>query len=370
MRSSTKFALPLAALLFVLLLVPQAALAGSANCPVEPATNVPIASGDVYAGSNCTLNTTGDVDSFVFKANSGDTWQLVAGINGGVYTDPDICLTLFDPNAKQVFSGCSYSLDNQYSVVADQKLTTTGSYTMVISEATDGTINYGMSLERIYPAPPDAQKVKVGQTVAGWVAPLTDQPAFTFAGVTTVTYRASATIPNGVYYDPNLCIAVYFPDGTSAGSGCTYTLDNSYTVQVDFTPPEAGTILVLLSGANAGTVAYDVEASCLVGKCPAAPKPPACTLKDTPSYSSGTLTMYFTVGNKVAATWNAWLTSQSSMTPLSGFPISQPITNPPMTTTQTASLSPQGTVGVLSTLTTPTGGIICSSFVQVNTGTP
>jgi hypothetical protein len=38
--------------------------------------------------------------------------------------------------------------------------------------------------------------------------------------------------------------------------------------------------------------------------------------------------------------------------------------------TETAPLSPSGTVGVLTTLTTATKGIICSNYTQINTGTP
>jgi hypothetical protein len=95
-----------------------------------------------------------------------------------------------------------------------------------------------------------------------------------------------------------------------------------------------------------------------------------CTLKDTAKYSvtSSTLTMKFTLGNTSAATWNAWLTDQNTATQL--FSISQPITNPAVVITKTASLPKEGKVGVLSTLTTTTQGIICSSWVQVATGTP
>jgi len=95
-----------------------------------------------------------------------------------------------------------------------------------------------------------------------------------------------------------------------------------------------------------------------------------CTLKDTVKYNatSSTLTMNFTVGNTSAATWSAWLTDQNTITEL--FSVPQPITTPPMAITKTASLTKEGKVGVLSTLTTPTQGIICSSFVTVNTGTP
>jgi hypothetical protein len=96
----------------------------------------------------------------------------------------------------------------------------------------------------------------------------------------------------------------------------------------------------------------------------------SCTLQDTLSYnsSSGTLTTKFLIGNPTAVTWNAWLTYQNTIQQL--FSVSQPITNVPKTVTQTTNLSPEGTVGVLSTLTTSTQGIVCSSWAQTNTGTP
>src|ERR1039457_6849830 len=92
MRVSTNFALPLATLLFGFLLVPRAALADTyANCPTEPASNVSIALGETFAGSNCNLYTDGDVDSFVFTGTTGETYRLAVAINGAAPTN--ICLT-------------------------------------------------------------------------------------------------------------------------------------------------------------------------------------------------------------------------------------------------------------------------------------
>ena len=104
--------------------------------------------------------------------------------------------------------------------------------------------------------------------------------------------------------------------------------------------------------------------------------PLPCTLEDTATYdaTSRALTMNFTIGNTIysAATWNAWLTYQDSIKSL--FSVPQPITNPPQAITETRTRLPKegrvGVVGVLSTLTTPTQGIVCSSWVQTNTGTP
>jgi hypothetical protein len=136
------------------------------------------------------------------------------------------------------------------------------------------------------------------------------------------------------------------------------------------TADKSGTVLVnYLYGPPPGSnVPQYVPATAIKIVVPGAP---ACTLKDTVSYnaSASTLTMNFIVGNKAAVTWNAWLTSQNNMTAL--FSVSQPITNPPTPITQTyAPLAPGGKVGVLSTLTTTAYGVICSSWEEVNTGTP
>src|ERR1022692_2548953 len=339
MRVSTNFALPLSAVLFGLLLIPRAALAAVNNCPVEPAQNVPIADGGIFTGPNCNLYTVGDVDSFVFNANNGDTYQLVAAVDNGSH---DICLTLYDPNNVDIFSGCTYVYPFGAAVLVDQPLTVTGKYTMVITEtsASYGTQNYAVSLQRLYPAPPNAVSIpKLGQVLTGVVTPLTASDPFTFTGATTGTYRATATLPAGS--TQNLCMSVYNPDGSSAGSGCSNVYPYGSVVTLDFMPPHNGTIMVLLA-----EYGYD----------------------GTLGYTTGTLSMNFTVENSYATTWNIWLTDQNAMQLL--YSKSQPITVAPTAVPMTTTLSPEGNVGVLSTLTTPTGGITCSSWEQVQTGAP
>jgi len=265
---------------------------------------VPIASGNVFAGANCVLSTPGDVDSFRFSANNGDTYQLVAAMASGGYPQ-NICLQLLDPNAKSIYSGCSNSQFGVLSVATDQSLTTSGFYTMVITEAVTGTLDYGVSLERLHPVPPDAQQLTLGKAQTGTIT-LADTPAFTFASLTTGTYRASATM-TGTSYPVNLCIVVYDPDGTTAGPGCTNSQFGVVTVQTTVTPNKNGALLVLAyeEGYNL-TTNYTMTVSCLAGKCGSGFPP--CTLTDKLTYdaASSTLTMNFTVGNKYAgATWNA-----------------------------------------------------------------
>ncbi|HVN06416.1 MAG TPA: hypothetical protein VMT86_18475 [Bryobacteraceae bacterium] len=366
MRVSTKFMLPLTPVLLGLLFVPHAALAGVANCPIEPAANVPITSGDVFAGTNCVLSTPGDVDSFRFSATSGDIYQLVAVMASSGYPQ-NICLQLLDPTSTQIFYGCSNSFAGVASVVAVQQLTVSGLYTMVVTEVETGTLSYGTSLERLHPVPPDAQQLTLGTAVSGQI-PLADSPAFTFEGLTTGNYGASATMTGGSGYPANLCIVAYFPNGTTAGSGCTNSFAGVLTVKINFTPPQNGAVLVLVYEAGYNlTTSYTMTVSCLSGKCGSGYPP--CTLTDKLQYdaASGTLMMNFTVGTNSAATWNAWLTYQNSMVPL--FSVSQQKTVPPVPIPQEYPLAAEGVVGVLSTLTTPTKGISCSSWVQTNTGT-
>ena len=370
MRVSTNFAPPLSAVLFGLLLVSRVALAATADCPVEPASNVPLADGEVLAGTNCTLNTAGDVDSFVFKGTSGDTYQLAVAINGAIGGGPNVCLTLYNPSLSKIYGPqCSNVNVGQNSVVTDQKLTATGSYTIDITEPYTGMVNYAVSLERLYPFPPNAQQVGLAKVVAGDIAELTDSNAFTFEAVTTGEYGVSATLPSGAPLNRNLCMTVYLPDGTSPpnGSGCTNINVGNYSVIIDFTPTQDGTSMAFLYvEGNDGTDTYSLEVSCLAGKCI---QPPYCGLTDTLSYTSGTLTMNFTVENSYATTWNAWLIYQNA-TPVPLFSVSQAITPSPTPYPKTATLGTEGNVGVLSTLTTPTNGITCSSWAQIQTGAP
>ena len=95
-----------------------------------------------------------------------------------------------------------------------------------------------------------------------------------------------------------------------------------------------------------------------------------CVLQDSPLFNAttGILTMKFNVATPTAAVWNGWLADQNTLVSLWSESLVK--TEPPVTTTKTKSLAKSGVVGILSTLTTRTGGITCSSWVLVNSGTP
>lgn len=361
MRSSNFVLWSVAVVFFGVLFSAQAAHSQtSANCPPEPKLNVAIADGQTYIGANCVLRTSADIDSFVFKGNAGETWNLV--LDGEVPKNHDVCMALYDPNNNKINSGCTFGSD--YSVVFDNVLPTTGTYTMNVSENSSGAQLFAISAERLFPFPPVAQLVNLTQPYPGAIGWDTEANAFTFQGVTTGVFQVSAAVQAPKNYD--LCMTLYYTNGTVAGTGCTF--GSNYNITIQFTPASSGVVMAFLwANGWIGTVNYTFEVTCVTGNCGTTTFP-ACTLKDAATYSAGTLNMIFTVGNKAPVTWNAWLTSGSTIAPLTGFPISQPTTVPPTLITKTASVTPSGTVGILSTFTTASQGIVCSNYTQVNTG--
>jgi hypothetical protein len=241
----------------------------------------------------------------------------------------------------------------------------------VVSEASDATDDYGVSVEQISPAPPDGISLVLAQNITGDVNPPTAQDAFTFKGTTSGTYEVAASLAPSP--SSNVCFKVYQPDGTAVVTGACTALQYpyyNYSVSADVTPAENGTyVVVVYTEGNDATVSYNLEVSCLLGKC--VQEKPTCLLIDEPTYdsSSDTLTMKFYVETPEAATWNGWLNSQSTNQLL--FSQSQPIAKSPTEVIVTqGNVSPSGVVGVLSTLTTSSGGIECSSWQTVNTGNP
>lgn len=369
-RISTNSGCLLAALVFAVVLIPSAGWANtSKNCPTEPG-QAAIVSGETYFGSNCVLNSASDLDRFTFSGSVGDTWKIVAG-SPNVVNPNNICLTLNDPSGHAVTSGCSFT-NIGHSATLIRKLTVAGTYTAVVTEETNAMIDYGVSLERLSPAPVDGTALVLGNTISSEVNPPSAQDAYTFYGTVTGTYEVSATMSSGSNPE-NLCFWVYRPGGTAVGSmACTETNFN-FNAQATFTAPVNGTFVVIVySSDNNYTLNYNLSVTCLSapGTCGSVP-PPACVLKDSPTYNAATeiLTMNFTVATLAAVTWNGWLTSQNTMQNL--WSVSQPVTEPPVTVTQTqTNLAKSGKVGILSTLTTPTGGIICSTWTPLNTGKP
>ena len=289
MRVFRKFALPLAALLCTLLLVPQAAMAtGATNCPKEP-TQTTIVSGEDYAGTNCVLYTPGDVDSFVFSASNGDTYQIIVAYQGG---QNGTCMALYDPNGNKIFpnSGNPNNCTTNGDLVVPQTLTVTGKYTINLTQQGNGSGgDYALSLERINPVPPDAQQVTLAHSVSGTFAPANDQITYTFNGYTTGTYLVSANYTGG---QNGTCVSLYYPgSATAQDQGCT----TSGIYQFTFKPPQNGTYLVLLTGQGNGSGGdYSFEVSCYLGTCNATGEPTTTKLTSSPNPSADGQAVTFT----------------------------------------------------------------------------
>lgn len=89
-----------------------------------------------------------------------------------------------------------------------------------------------------------------------------------------------------------------------------------------------------------------------------------CTLDLTLAYDGTDFTMNFFVGASEATTFNVWFTFDNSILEFWSVPI--PAITPPINAPVTFPLVPLGTVGVLTTLTTPADGIVCSDFKTID----
>jgi hypothetical protein len=92
---------------------------------------------------------------------------------------------------------------------------------------------------------------------------------------------------------------------------------------------------------------------------------PSCVLDVSLAYAAGTFTMNLHVGASEATTLNAWFTYDNNLLPLFSVPL--PPIDPAVDVPIAFPLPSLETVGVLTTLTTPGDGILCSDFETVDT---
>jgi hypothetical protein len=79
------------------------------------------------------------------------------------------------------------------------------------------------------------------------------------------------------------------------------------------------------------------------------------------------VTLSYTIGANVPTTWKMWVVGSFGF--IEVLSISLPAVDPPILIGPLSFPLPAvGTVGFLTALTTPTGGLICSDFDTVNTG--
>lgn len=347
----------LAACCFLVLLffpTPAAAVSEAKPCAADP-TDQAVAYGDVLSGPNCLASPAGDVDIFRFTGSEDDVIRLAANdLSGSIQIA--VCLELFDPNNQPVVPQACGDVSVELN---PPKLTLTGTYTVFISEAGNNSVlGYNWTLERLTPPRTDWPPIDFGQTVSDEINPTPDLDAYRLNGtagdiIRIVGVDLSGSIQIGV------CVELLRPDSTPVFSRTC----GDVSVQLDVTLTTTGvhTLLVSENGLNS-PFGYNVSLNCLSGVC--APKLPVCEVGL--GMSGNTLNIDFTLRTATPATWNLWISAMSttarlwSVGPLTVDPrVSIPLTAP--------GFPALGTIGFLSTLTTPSG-IICSDFETVNTG--
>lgn len=139
-------------------------------------------------------------------------------------------------------------------------------------------------------------------------------------------------------------------------------------VSFPFSPTEDVTFRTAITGVPAANViaVWADQVPAILARGEVAP-PILCTLRLEASATDGTLILDFTIGTQEPATWNVWLIAQAEVTPVVSAAL--PVIEPPASVELDLPFFPAlGTVGFLTTLTTPGQGIICSAFVTVDTG--
>ena len=95
--------------------------------------------------------------------------------------------------------------------------------------------------------------------------------------------------------------------------------------------------------------------------------PPSCTLTQMASAVGGNVTLTYTYDTTVPVTWNLYFIVGDQMGTFLSTPIG--VTEPPVSMGPfTFPFPARGGVGFLTTMTTPTGGILCSHFAVIDTG--
>ena len=93
---------------------------------------------------------------------------------------------------------------------------------------------------------------------------------------------------------------------------------------------------------------------------------PGCTLNLGLSYTGGILTLNFDLATAVPVTWNAWLAfGTNSLVPLWSVPL--PAVSPAVSFPIPFPFPSLGGIGILTTLNTAAGGVVCSSFKTIGT---
>ncbi|MEO8656916.1 MAG: NHL repeat-containing protein [Bryobacteraceae bacterium] len=204
----------------------------------------------------------------------------------------------------------------------------------------------GASLGVFAPVTGDPTSVKFGSDGNLYVALFYAHVIERFNGKTgTDMGPFVSTNSGGLYWDANI---TFGPDGN------LYSTER-YAHSVKRFDGASGTYLSDFVTSGSGGLAEDTNLGFT----------PTCNLSLTLTATAGNLNMNFNVGATAPETWTTYLVQNSGVTRLWSTPLS--VLSPSITVQKTRTVSSVGTVGVLSNLSTSSGGIACSTWQTVDT---
>ena len=199
----------------------------------DPGTDTPIAFGETISAS---INVTGDVDTYTFSANAGDTVLVTMSVTSTV-VEPQI--RLYGPDGTELAE--SYSED--YTTEISHTLNQTGQYTVLACDYNrNDTGGYGIFVQRTNDPGTDTP-IAFGETISASINVTGDVDTYTFSANAGDTVLVTMSVTSTVV-EPQ--IRLYGPDGTELAE--SYSED--YTTEISHTLNQTGQYTVLTCDYN------------------------------------------------------------------------------------------------------------------------
>ncbi|HEY7170453.1 MAG TPA: hypothetical protein VH417_06365 [Vicinamibacterales bacterium] len=343
----------------LLMAAPAFAASEAVNCAAEPADTT-IGYGVVLNGLNCALNPATDVDVVRFAGSAGEVVRIAVSNNGG---PGGLLAEIRDPDGVLLFTISNPVISVGMTRALYVTLAKTGTYGVTVFDAgLDQMALYGVVVERVAPAGPDAVPIAIGTPIADEINPPNDIDLFRFQAAAGSLIRVSID-PTFSVVGQNAMLQAVSPSGAPYTSG---EFSDSKAFFADVAVSETGmqTIQIRAFRTDFGPFSYSVRIDCISGPC----SPPDCTLEVAPAFDAGTLSLGFQIGNRLgAAMWNVWVSIANQTIPLWSIPVGNidPMVN---VSVPIPGIPHLGGVALVSTITTSARGIVCMDAETVETG--
>jgi hypothetical protein len=237
-------------LLFVTMCLQGAhAFEKSITCDAEP-TDMVVGYGTIVS---CSVESSGDSDSYRFNGQSGDVLVIQATYGNGS-TRP--CIELIAPDNSRI-EACDNSFRNRIDTVLDQ----TGTYSIIVNDRFGtGTGDYTVGVDRVLPVSEESQEIHFGEEMTGEISPVGELDLFNLNSSGNDNVMLTASYING---SSRPCVELIGPDNSRV-EACA----NSFTNEIDTLLDQAGTYSIIVNDRfGTGTGEYTIALQCLSGDC-------------------------------------------------------------------------------------------------------